>query len=310
MAERRTDRLKRLNRSPNAVGLSRRQALSHERDGASKATVVRRVSKLGDIQMKVDVARRRALIGLGSLAIGDAVLRAAPARAETDSFVIPSGARDLSELMARVNRAPRRRDFRTVPMILSNPDFWDDEALKEVIAYRASRKQVWNNTDIAGPWLNVMRNSINAQVFSFKHDDFLAVSATHGSAHLALFDQAIWEKYGLASLAGDKFKTNTLVVRSAAPTALSDYEDPKSVFGPMGNTIPSLQDRGVVFLACHNAIWELTARLITRDVNPDHASHETMAAEFTNHLIEGVVLTPGVVATIPELQQTGFHYAA
>jgi hypothetical protein len=33
-----------------------------------------------------------------------------------------------------------------------------------------------------------------------------------------------------------------------------------------------------------------------------------MAAELTNHLVDGVVLTPGIVATLVELQQTGFHY--
>jgi hypothetical protein len=35
-----------------------------------------------------------------------------------------------------------------------------------------------------------------------------------------------------------------------------------------------------------------------------------VAAAPPNHLIDGVVLTPGAVATIPELQQVGFHYAA
>jgi intracellular sulfur oxidation DsrE/DsrF family protein len=33
-----------------------------------------------------------------------------------------------------------------------------------------------------------------------------------------------------------------------------------------------------------------------------------MAAELTNHLVDGVVLTPGIVATLLELQQAGFHY--
>jgi intracellular sulfur oxidation DsrE/DsrF family protein len=69
-----------------------------------------------------------------------------------------------------------------------------------------------------------------------------------------------------------------------------------------------LQSRGVVFLACHNAIWEMTGNLLKLGVNPDHLSHEAIAAELTNHLIDGAVLTPGMVATIPELQQTGFHY--
>lgn len=81
------------------------------------------------------------------------------------------------------------------------------------------------------------------------------------------------------------------------------------MFGPVGDTIPALQERGVVFMACHNAIWEVTAKLIASGKNPDHASHEAVAAELTNHLVDGIVLTPGIVATIPELQQAGFHYA-
>jgi intracellular sulfur oxidation DsrE/DsrF family protein len=125
-----------------------------------------------------------------------------------------------------------------------------------------------------------------------------------------LFDQSMWDKYELAALAGPKFQSNTLIVAKPAPAAFLDHEDPKSVFGPLGDTIPALQQRGVVFLACHNAIWEVTAKLIARGTNPDHVSHEAVAAELTNHLVDGVVLTPGIVATIPELQQAGFHYAA
>lgn len=194
-------------------------------------------------------------------------------------------------------------------MIFQHPDFWNDEALKEIIAYRGARKQVWDNTNIAGPWLNLMRNSLNAQIFSFRHEDFLAVSATHGTAHLALLDQAMWDKYELAALAGATFQTSTLAIPKPAPTAFAQSEDPNSVFGSIGNTIPALQERGIVFLACHNAIWEVTSKLIASGKNPDHGSHETVAAELTNHLIDGVVLTPGIVATIPELQQAGFHYA-
>jgi intracellular sulfur oxidation DsrE/DsrF family protein len=259
--------------------------------------------------MTIDDRRRAAIFSLGSLALGAAALATGPAHAAGEEPIIPPGAGDLADLMARLRRAPRRRDFKTVPMILAHPDFWDDAALKQVIAYRGARKQVWDNTNIASPWLNLMRNSINAQIFSFGHADFLAVSATHGTAHLALFDQAMWDKYALTTVAGPKFKTNTLMLAKPAPAAFSDYEDPESVFGPPGDTIPALQERGVVFLACHNAIWELTANLIAHGTNPDHASHEAVAAELTNHLIDGVVLTPGIVATIPELQQAGFHYA-
>jgi hypothetical protein len=258
--------------------------------------------------MTVDTGRRNALLGFSSVALGVAALAAGPAPAKAGSSVVPEGARALPELMERLRKAPRRRDFETVPMILDRPDLWDDAALKEVMAYRDARKQVWDNTDIASPWMNLMRNSLNAQVFSFGHRDFLTVSATHGSAHLALFDQDMWDKYRLAEMA-DGFKTNTLIVQRAASSELSDFENPKSVFGPAGNTIPALQSRGAVFMACHNAIWEVTGRLLAKGVNPDRLSHEAVAAELTNHLIDGVVLTPGIVATIPELQQAGFHYA-
>ena len=45
------------------------------------------------------------------------------------------------------------------------------------------------------------------------------------------------------------------------------------------------------------------------DVNPDKLSHEAIAAELTNHLISGVVLTPGMVGTLPELTAAGFSFA-
>ena len=186
--------------------------------------------------------------------------------------------------MEQLAKVARCRDFKTVPMILDTPDLWDAEALDTIIAYGGSWKQLWDNTEIGSPWLNLMRNSLNTQVFSFRHPDFLEVSATHGSAQLALYDQAMWDKYQLATMAGPPFKTNTL-------------------------TIPALQQRGVVFMACHNAIWEHTAKLLEKGINPDKLSHEAIAAELTNHLIEGVVLTPGMVGAIPELQQAGFHYA-
>jgi intracellular sulfur oxidation DsrE/DsrF family protein len=67
--------------------------------------------------------------------------------------------------------------------------------------------------------------------------------------------------------------------------------------------------RGVVFMCCHNAIWEQGATLIKAGVNPDKLSHAALAAELTNHLVDGVVLIPGAGGTMLELQRFGFHYA-
>jgi hypothetical protein len=258
--------------------------------------------------------RRTALgaIGLGLAACMTNVggLRQASAKEDEAAGLLPNDAHHLRQLSDRLAKAPRQRSFKTVPMILNDPEQWDAEALKEIIAYPSPYKQVWDNTDLGGPWLNLMRNSLNAQVWSFKHPDFLVVSATHGSAHLALFDDATWEKYQLTKLAGEKFKSNTL--SKEAPAAQADaknYEDPKGVFSPEDNSIPVLMKRGVVFLSCHNAIWEEAAALLRTDSNPDKLTHEQLAAELTNHLLPGVVLTPGAVGTLPELQRVGFQYA-
>ena len=175
---------------------------------------------------------------------------------------------------------------------------------------RTARGRPGTTPIIAGPWLNLMRNAMNAQIWSYKHPDFIAVSATHGTAQFALFDQTIWDKYQLATLTGGKFASNSLIDRNPKAAADRDHESVSGAFSGENNTIPALMDRGAVFLACHLMIWELSGNLLKKGVNPDSLSHEAVAAELTNHLIPGVVLTPGMGATIPELQQRGYHYIA
>ena len=261
------------------------------------------------------VANRRNLLrGIG-ISIGAAGLTAVAmqtAHAETTPVSLePQSADTLAALTTKLTTAPRRRNFKTVPMILTSPDQWDSEALNAVIAYRGGPKQVWDHTVIESPWLNLMRSALNAQIWSWKHPDFLAVSATHGTAHLALYDQTIWDKYKLASFTNGKFASNTLIdVPTAATMTPSDFNNPSGAFSPAADSITVLQRRGVVFIGCHNAIWELTAALLKKGINPDGLLHEALAAELTNHLIPGVVVSPGVVGTIPQLQLAGFHYTA
>lgn len=265
--------------------------------------------------MTATTDRRTALQTLGvTFAAGGASLLAtkAPAAESPANSLLPQGAKVLTELTQRLASAPRRRDFKTVPMILNDKEQWDHEALSEISAYKPDTKQAWDNTDISGPWLNVMRNSLNAQIWSFEHPDFLVVSATHGPAHLALYDQATWDKYSLGKLAGKGFEANTnalIVEHAGAKADPQNYEDPQGVDSPANNSIPALQQRGAVFLSCHNAIWELAAKLIEAGANPDKLSLDALSAELTNHLVPGVVLTPGAVATLAELQRSGFAYA-
>ncbi|WCM21842.1 transcriptional initiation protein Tat [Paraburkholderia bryophila] len=257
---------------------------------------------------------RRNVLKTFAVAAGTAIVSAggqSQALAAGAASLLPDGAANLTELTRRLAAAPRRRDFKTVPMILEHPDQWDHAALTEVIGYRAGPKQAWNNTEMAGPWLNLMRNSLNAQIWSFKHPDFLAVSATHGSAHLALYDQLAWDKYDLAKISGGKFASNSLLDnKAAAASGAADHQNPEGAFSSHENCIPALQQRGVVFLSCHNAIWELADRLNAANVNPDKLPLDALAADLTNHVIPGAIVTPGVVATLAELQQAGFHYNA
>jgi hypothetical protein len=145
------------------------------------------------------VAGRRGVLRTFALtavttATGLASAAANPAAAAMEAALTLPGATHLDALKKRLARALRRRDFKSVPMILDHEEQWDHEALTEVLSYGQTPKQAWDNTNIGGPWLNLMRNTLNSQIWSFKHSDFLAVSVTHGTAQLALYDQDMWEK--------------------------------------------------------------------------------------------------------------------
>jgi hypothetical protein len=222
--------------------------------------------------------------GVSGLAAGIAGLAAGPAAAA-------NGTTTLAQLQAALAKLPVRRDFQSVPLVLEASDMWDDAAIRAVAAYRGGPRQVWDNKDLASGWTGYMRNALNGQTLSFKNRDFLTVSMTRGDAQLALFDQATWDKYGLAKLTNGKFAANSLIMAGAG-----DAQDP---------AIPVLMKRGVLFMACHNAIWAAAGRAIAAGAK---GPQEEVAADMTNHLLPGVILTPGALATLPLLQQAGFHY--
>jgi intracellular sulfur oxidation DsrE/DsrF family protein len=255
-------------------------------------------------------ANRRHALATMAASVGAMASLSTRAAEPAGATLVPLGAKSLQALSHALANAPRRRDFKSVPMILTKTDEWDADAVNLVLAYGGTAKQAFDNTEIDGPWLNLMRNSMNAQVWSWKHPDFLCVSATHGSAHLALYDDYLWDKYQLAKLTQGKFERNTLAKASAAADAdAADFQKADGAFSPQDNSIAALQRRGAVFIACHNAIWEISGGRIKAGVNPDHLTQQAMAAEFSNHLIDGVVLSPGAIGTLPELQRAGFAYA-
>src|SRR5215469_7397360 len=128
--------------------------------------------------------RRLAILGFGAAASAAALASNSAEAAKASPAWIVQAATTLKALHQRLDAAPRRRDFRTVPMTLESEDYWDHEALGELLAYRGGPKQIWDMKDLAGPWLNLMRNNLNVQIYSFRRPDFLIISATHAMAHL------------------------------------------------------------------------------------------------------------------------------
>src|SRR5258708_27123119 len=247
--------------------------------------------------MKIIAGRRDVLrtfaLTMATGAIGLASAGAKPAAAAVESALTPPGATHLDALKKRLAQAPRRRDFKTVPMILNDPEQWDHQALTEVLSYRPVPKQAWDGTEIGIPWLSLIRNTLNTEIWSFKHPDFLAVSVTHGTAHLALYDQAMWDKYQLNRLAGEKFKTNTLIIEQKAAAAdPANYENPVGPFSVEDNSIPALMRRGVVFICCHNAILGQAAPLPQAHLNPDNVSQAALAPALPNPPIHRRLLIP------------------
>jgi len=258
----------------------------------------------------MDQSRRNvlkgAILGLGAGVVASA-LNPTAAKAEEVGALIPKGARTLKELAERLAKAPRRRNFKSLPMILTDKNQWDWEALDEVFNYRGGPKQVWDNYDIHSAWLNVMRNSMNAQIWSYKNLDFLCVSACHGNAQFALYDDYVWETY-ITPLTKGKLKKNMWLKMKPGMLEKNSYKDESGAFSPADNSVEALIERGAVFLACHNQTWEMAGKLLKAGINPNNLTHDELSADLTNHIIPQAIVTPGIVATIPELQMRGFHY--
>jgi intracellular sulfur oxidation DsrE/DsrF family protein len=250
-------------------------------------------------------SRRSALAGLGTMAATAAAATiAAPGLAHADG--LPATGQALAALSRRLAALPRRRAFDRVPFLVDRPALWDHEAAAALLAYRAGPRQMWENSDLGSAWLNLMREAMNGQVFAHGHGDFLPVSATHGSAHLPLFNQAMWDKYGLAERSGGLATSNRFVAARPGTSPSDDRQDLHGFYGPDNNTIAALQRRGAVFIACHDTV-HATARAVQAKLpgsDPDR-----IAADLTNNLIPGVILVPSVVAFIAELQGAGYSYA-
>lgn len=250
---------------------------------------------------------RRAALGLiGQVGLMIGATAAGAADRTSDERRSPS--EELDNFKKSLAAAPRRRNFKAVPFMVHDENLWDHEAAEIVLSYRYRTRQVWECTELGAPWLNLMREALNGQVFAHSNPGFLAVAALHGNAHLALFEQVAWDAYGLVSLAAKAATKNVFVAAKAGTSPLDDLQNLSGYYGPENSTIAALQERGMVFIACHDSIHAI-ARNVLHASGGDVATADRVAADLTNHLIPDAVLVPSVVAFLVELQRAGYTYA-
>lgn len=250
---------------------------------------------------------RRAALGLIGQ-VGLMVGATAAGAADRTSDERRGSSEELDIFKKRLAAAPRRRSFDSVPFMVHDENLWDHEAAEVVLSYRYRTRQVWECTELGAPWLNLMREALNGQVFAHSNPGFLAVAALHGNAHLALFDQSAWDAHGLASLAAKSATRNVFVAAKEGTSPSDDLQNLSGYYGPENSTIAALQERGMVFIACHDSIHAI-ARNLLHAAGGDVAKADKVAADLTNHLIPNAVLVPSVVAFLVELQRVGYTYA-
>src|SRR5260370_38158663 len=106
------------------------------------------------VQMKDLLMSRRRCLQVSALAgcsmlLGRRVVAAEePVTADhrPSGTIAPPVTGELRSLLERLAKAPRRRDFKTVPEILDTADLWDAQALAAAIDCRGSLKQFWANS--------------------------------------------------------------------------------------------------------------------------------------------------------------------
>ncbi|GAB6854872.1 transcriptional initiation protein Tat [Asaia astilbis] len=247
------------------------------------------------------IDRRRLLVAAASLGA------AAPFHALARSALLPPPPEpqdNLPELSRQLAALPRRRQFATIPRVLDHPDLWDDAAFEALVGFRGRRKMLGAGADLSGHWPVEAQNLINSEVFSFGHPDALLVMALWGEAQLALYDAAAWTRFDLARLVPAGETVSALQQPSTGSSR--HHQDEQGAYGIAGRGIPALQARGVVFLACHNAIWSHAGRILALGGGSVGGSQEQIAAELTNHINPRAIVTPSALGAMAELQGSGF----
>jgi intracellular sulfur oxidation DsrE/DsrF family protein len=137
------------------------------------------------------------------------------------------------------------------------------------------------------------------KAYNVKDSDINAVGTFYGQTTLLAANDAMWSKYRIGEL---------LNQRNAAgqPATMNPWRTSVRALGMdiAPASIESLQKRGVVFIACNNAInfW------ISQIANARSSDIATVDRDIRANLLPGVIVVPAMVIAIEKAQKAGMAY--
>jgi intracellular sulfur oxidation DsrE/DsrF family protein len=186
---------------------------------------------------------------------------------------------------------------------------WNFAEFDKLLRSPARAKQVFDIRDIgSGKFLNNVKNSLNAFHYGFgvPNDQIAIAVALHGPANTLAFDDSMWTKYRLGEFTSfDDPTTSKPAVRNVyfaqKPVTSTDPQDRSSSLQDF--SIHALQARGVKFLSCHTATEEQAAAIVKKFSLTTPI--EEVVKDLQAHVLPGVLIVPGMTASISMLQSEG-----
>lgn len=137
------------------------------------------------------------------------------------------------------------------------------------------------------------------RAYNVKDSDINAVGTFYGQTTLLAANDAMWAKYRLGELLNQKNS-------AGQPQTMNPWRTSVHALGreisPAG--IEALQKRGVVFIACNNAInfW------VSQIASARSVDIATVDRDIRANLLPGVVVVPAMVIAIEKAQKAGMAY--
>jgi len=180
---------------------------------------------------------------------------------------------------------------------------------QQFLTKSADIKQIWDFVtveQVQPQGLTAVRNALNA--FQFIYNKTLyAVLCLRGGAVIYALDDAIWAKYDLLALSGQKIGAavtgNPCYRRRTADNGALSPDDPQSLY--QDASLQALVQRGSHLAVCHDALSGLAVQLAQQHGIP----FADVLAELAAHLVAGAQQTPSGSSLIAVAQYFGFTYA-